>query len=74
MRAVGRLFVGDPFAAGDTLTLADFYTFYTFGLASMIAGKMFDLDLLDGYPQIQSVMDRMAQHPSVARVEAEKAA
>ena len=35
MKAVERLFVGAPYAAGDQLTLADFYTFYCFGLSSV---------------------------------------
>ncbi len=74
MAAVDRIFVGAPYAAGDTLTLADFYTFYTFGLASGIVQKVLGQDLLDGHPKIQAVMGMMAEHPSVARVEADKAA
>lgn len=72
MAALDRIFVGAPYAAGADLTLADFYTFYSFGLASGIAQKMFDTDLLDGHPRIQGVMAKMAEHPSVQRVEAEK--
>lgn len=72
MAALDRIFVGEPYAAGADLTLADFYTFYSFGLASGIAQKMFDIDLLDGHPRIQAVMAKMAEHPSVQRVEAEK--
>ena len=73
MAAVDRIFVGAPYAAGDTLTLADFYTFYTFGLSSGIAKQIFDLDLLADHPRIQGVMAKMAEHPSVARVEQDKA-
>jgi len=73
MAAVHRIFVGDPWAAGDSMTLADFYTFYSFGLANGIAQKMFGQDLLADQPKIQGVMARMAEHPSVAKVEADKA-
>jgi hypothetical protein len=38
-----------------------------------VAKTIWDMDLLEGYPQIATVMARMAKHPSVARVEAEKA-
>jgi glutathione S-transferase len=72
MKAVGRIFVGAPYSAGDTLTLADFYTYYCFGLASMMAKAMFDQDLLADHANIRSVMALMAQHPSIKRVEAEK--
>ncbi|MGB1342184.1 MAG: glutathione S-transferase family protein [Pseudomonadales bacterium] len=44
MKAVDRLFVGAPYAAGDQLTLADFYTFYCFGLASGMVKAIYDED------------------------------
>ena len=66
--------VGAPYAAGANLTLADFYTFFTFALASGVAQQIYGEDLLDGHPKIQSVMGLMAEHPSVAAVEADKAA
>ena len=74
MKAVERLFVGAPYAAGDQLTLADFYTFYCFGLSSGMVKAVYDEDLLDGYPAIQNVLTLMAEHPSVKRVETEKSA
>lgn len=74
MKAVERLFVGAPYAAGDQLTLADFYTFYCFGLSSGMVKAIYDEDLLDGYPAIQNVLTLMAEHPSVKRVETEKSA
>jgi glutathione S-transferase len=74
MKAVARLFKGSPYAAGDTFSLADLYTFYTFGLSSAVVKAVLDMDLLDGYPQIATVMEKLAAHPSIARVEAEKAA
>ncbi len=73
MRAVSRLMVCDPYAAGPDITLADYYTFYTFGLAGGIVQKMFGQDLLAEHANIQALMARLAAHPSIARVEAEKA-
>lgn len=73
MRAVGRLMVCAPYAAGAELTLADFYTYFTFGLAGTIAQKMFGQDILAGHDDIKALMGRLAAHPSIARVEAEKA-
>lgn len=72
MKAVSRLFVGGPYAAGDTITLADFYTFYCFGLASGMAKAIYDMDLLEDYPDIAKVIGMLAEHPSIARVESEK--
>ncbi len=74
MKAVDRLFVGAPYAAGAKVTLADFYTFYCFGLASGMVKTIYGEDLLADYPNIQKVIALMAEHPSVKRVETEKAA
>ena len=72
MAALDRIFVGGPYAAGEQLSLADFYTFYTFGLSGIIMKKMFDEDILAGHEKIQHVMAVIAEHPSVQRVEAEQ--
>ncbi|MFP6806655.1 MAG: glutathione S-transferase family protein [Pseudomonadales bacterium] len=74
MAALDRIFVGAPYAAGDTVTLADFYTFYTFGLAGVISKTVLEMNVLEGYSRIQEVVKLMAEHPSIAQVEAEKAA
>ena len=74
IKAVDRLFVGAPYAAGGQVSLADFYTFYCFGLAVGMVKAVYGEDLLDGFPKIQSVIDLMAEHPSVQRVETEKTA
>ena len=73
MAALDRIFVGGPYAAGSELSLADFYTYYSFGLASNVVEKVFGENLLDGDPKIQAVMGAMAERASVQRVEAEKA-
>ena len=73
MQAVDRLLVCAPFAAGDQLTLADFFAFYSFGLANGISQKMFGLDLMEGRPELAALMGRLAEVPSIAQVEADKA-
>ena len=73
MKALDRIFIGAPYAAGSELSLADFYTYFSFGLASGVARKIFNRDLLEGHDRIKAVMARMAAHPSVVQVEAEKA-
>jgi glutathione S-transferase len=45
MRAVTRLAVCDPYAAGEDLTIADFYTFYCFSLAGMLAKNVVGVGL-----------------------------
>ena len=74
IKAVHRLMVCGPYAAGAELTLADFYTFYCLGLACMIAQAVLGMDLLADYPETQALMARLAELPSIAEVEAAKAA
>lgn len=74
MKAVDRLFVGAPYAAGDRVTLADFYTLYCFGLGTGMVKAIYGEDLLEGYPRIRDVLTLMAEHPSIKRVETEKSA
>ena len=73
MAAVQRLIQCEPYAAGSELTLADFYTFYTFGLATGVVQAIFNENLLEGHDNIAQLMERLAQHPSIAAVEADKA-
>jgi glutathione S-transferase len=73
MAAVRRLLVCSPYAAGSELTLADFYMFYCFGLANGISQKMFSKDLLAEHADMQALMGKLAEHPSIAQVEADKA-
>lgn len=73
MQAVSQLMVCNPYAAGAEFGLADLYTYYSMGLASTIAQKMFGSDLLADYPQISELMTTLAARPSIAQVTTEAA-
>ena len=73
MAALQRILVCEPYAAGDTLTLADFYIFYTFGLAAGVVNSIWQENLLEGHDNIQGLMARLAEVPAIATVEAAKA-
>lgn len=68
--ALARLFVCDPYAAGAELTLADYYTYFSFGLASAIVKTIYDEDLLAELPQVQALMGRLAGEDAIREVEA----
>ena len=74
MKAVARLYKCAPFAAGPEFTIADLYTFYSFSVANGISQKMFQMDLLEDYPQIAKLIGELATRPSIAQVELDKAA
>ena len=73
MKAVSRLLVCDPYVAGHEFCLADIYTFYVFGLASQIVQKIFDKDLLEGLPQVKTLIGELAKRDCIREVEAAKA-
>ena len=72
IKAVSRLFVCDPFAAGAEFSLADMYTFYSFGLAGAIVQKIFGEDLLAEIPQVKTLIGTLAERDSIREVEAAK--
>lgn len=74
IKAVERLYVCDPYAMGPEFTIADLYTYYSFGLAGMLANQVVGMDLLAEAPKIAALMGRLAERPSIARVTAEAAA
>jgi glutathione S-transferase len=74
IKAVSRLFVCDPYAMGGEFTIADFYTHYMFAVASAVATRVVNVDLLGDRPQISELLGRLAERPSIARVTAEMAA
>lgn len=72
MAALQRILVCGPYAAGDSLTLADFYMFYCFSLIKMIAQAIFQRDILDGYDDLAALLERLAEQPAIAQTESEK--
>ena len=73
VKAVARLAVCDPYIAGKDFTIADLYAYYSYGLASAIAGKVVGMDLLSDAPDLAALIGRLAERPSIARVTAETA-
>ena len=63
-----------PYVAGERLTLADLYFLYSVSLASGVAAKLFDLDLLAELPAAKQLLVRLEQNPHVKRIAADKAA
>ena len=72
MQAVDQLMVCGPYAAGDTFTLADLYTYYSFGFISGTAAKMFNQDILADYPRVKALMEMLAERPAMQQVAAEQ--
>lgn len=72
LQAVDQLMVCAPYAAGDTFTLADMYTYYSFGFINGTAQKMFNKDILAEYPKIATLMETLAERPAMQRVAAEQ--
>jgi glutathione S-transferase len=73
VKAVARLYVCDPYAAGSEFNLADLYTYYSFGLASSIVQTIFGEDLLAELPQVRALMERLAAESPIRELEAAKA-
>jgi len=71
MKAVDRLLIAGPYAAGKDFTVADLFTFYCCGLAGMLSKQVVGLDLLADQPRLGELLGRLAERPSIAQVTAE---
>lgn len=57
-----------PYLAGNQLTAADIVFFYSADLASAVAGKLFNLDLLDMAPGAKQLMATLNEREDVIRI------
>ncbi|UZE17789.1 glutathione S-transferase [Pseudomonas sp. B21-054] len=70
--SLGRHGKFSPYVAGDSMSLADLYFFYSLSLALQVGRKVFDLDLLVDMPAAKTLMERLEQNPNVRRIAADR--
>ena len=63
-----------PYVAGSEMTIADTMFLYSIDLASMVAKKLFGLDLLGDWPEAQALLKKLGENPHVQQIEADKKA
>ena len=73
VKAVDRLLVAAPFAAGSEFTIADLYVQYCYPLANTLANTVCGVNLLEEQPRVTDLLKRLAERPSIARVTTEAA-
>jgi glutathione S-transferase len=68
MEGVARCAKFSPYLAGEHLTAADIVFLYSADLASVVAGKLFGLDLLDITPGAKQLMAQLNQREDVIKI------
>jgi glutathione S-transferase len=63
IRAVAKVASFSPYIAGESLTAADIMFLYCMDVASGVAGKVLELDLLADLPQAKELLKKLAQEP-----------
>ncbi|WP_022963896.1 glutathione S-transferase family protein [Halopseudomonas pelagia] len=61
-----------PYVAGSEMSIADLMFLYSIDLASVVARKLFDTDLLADWPQAQALLKKLSENANVQKVEADK--
>lgn len=74
IRAISSKTTFAPFLFGDSLTAADAMLLYSADLASAVATKLFDLDLLAEAPGAGQLIERLNQRDSAKQVAREREA
>lgn len=72
--SLGRHGRFSPYVAGDSLSLADLYFYYSVSLALQVGRKVFDIDWLADMPAAKALMERLEQNSNVQRIAADKEA
>ncbi|MFA3792691.1 glutathione S-transferase family protein [Aliiglaciecola sp. SL4] len=75
MQAISRTASFSPYIAGEQITAADIFFLYSADLASKVAAKLFDIDLLSEAPGAKELLAKLNEMPEAkviaqARVEA----
>jgi glutathione S-transferase len=68
MEGIARGAKFSPYLAGEHLTAADIVFLYSADLASVVAGKLFGLDLLDMAPGAKQLMTQLNQRDDVMKI------
>ncbi len=72
MEGIARCAQFSPYLAGKHLTAADIVFLYSADLASVVAGKLFGLDLLDMAPSAKQLMTQLNQREDVIKIAADR--
>tara|TARA_Y100001963_G_C6699924_1_gene408938 strand:+ start:337 stop:996 length:660 start_codon:yes stop_codon:yes gene_type:complete len=71
-RALARVADFHPWLAGEQLTAADAFFLYSFDLASLLARKMFSIDLATEAPGSAELLKRLNERDSARKVAADR--
>jgi glutathione S-transferase len=74
MQSLARAASFKPYLAGDTLSAADIFFLYSVDLASSVAKKLFDIDLLAEAPGAKELMVKLNALPEVQKIAEERKA
>ncbi|SCW60798.1 MULTISPECIES: glutathione S-transferase family protein [unclassified Pseudomonas] len=72
--SLGRHGKFSPYVAGDSLSIADLYFYYSLALTLQVGRKVFDIDWLANMPAAKALMERLEQNPNVQRIAADREA
>lgn len=74
MQAISRAASFSPYLAGDKLSAADIFFYYSVDLAAPVAKKLYDIDLLAEAPGAKELMQKLNEMPEVKLINKEKRA
>ncbi len=72
--AFNRLTAFSPYLMGGEVTMADFFAYYTFSNARIIAKKIWDWDLVADIPGLREWVKLMSERPMIVQVNQENKA
>lgn len=74
IQGIARVASFSPYIAGDKISAADIMFLYSADLASAVARKLFDIDLLEQAPGAKALMEMLNELPEVQKIAADRQA
>ncbi|PWB32700.1 glutathione S-transferase [Pseudomonas sp. SDI] len=63
-----------PYVTGEQMTIADVMFCFTVDLAYAVGKKVFNMDVLEDFPQAKALLEHFKQNPNVQKIAADKEA
>lgn len=72
IKSLAKVSSFSPYLLGAKLTAADIMFLYSLDLASVVHGKLFNLDLFAELPQAKALFEQLSQHPIAIKIADDK--
>jgi len=72
LAAFDRVALNDPYLMGDGVTVADFYGYFSLGIAAEVMARQYGRDILEERPALRAAFSHLAALPFMGAIDAQR--